>query len=220
MGAQSSTVPSQRELFTLCDITYSRLTSSASSQLFDKRMLSLSDSRGLRLPWFIPSVLPSTCPHLLHSNEPTHVLVAPCSSSPSPGRCGFIRSSLPSDTGSVRPSHVGGTARHRHLRVGAASQLVTAISGSVRPLLLLLLVAASRRQHLLGLTGIPTHFVFVVNCLFRRTAPTDGSTFVLFVCPDARLHTPASRTACSSTSHFTPCCQCRCVACAFSNLGW
>ena len=85
-----------RSVFTLCDITYSRLTSSASSQLFDKRMLSLSDSRGLRLPWFIPSVLPSTCPHLLQSNEPTHVLVAPCSSSPSPGRCGFIRSSLPS----------------------------------------------------------------------------------------------------------------------------
>ena len=149
-----------RSVFTLCDITYSRLTSSASSQLFDKRMLSLSDSRGLRLPWFIPSVLPSTCPHLLQFNEPTHVLVAPCSSSPSPGRCGFIRSSLPSDTGSVRPSHVGGTARHRHLRVGAASQLVTAISGSVRPLLLLLLVAASRRQHLLGLTGTPTHFFF------------------------------------------------------------
>ena len=163
-----------RSVFTLCDITYSRLTSSASSQLFDKRMLSLSDSRGLRLPWFIPSVLPSTCPHLLQFNEPTHVLVAPCSSSPSPGRCGFIRSSLPSNTGSVRPSHVGGTARHRHLRVGAASQLVTAISGSVRPLLLLLLVAASRRQHSLGLTGTSTHFVLFlfVCCLF---VPTHGS---------------------------------------------
>ena len=119
-----------RSVFTLCDITYSRLTSSASSQLFDKRMLSLSDSRGLRLPWFIPSVLPSTCPHLLQSNEPTHVLVAPCSSSPSPGRCGFIRSSLPS------PGQCG-----LHTLVAL---LVTAISGSVRPLLLLLLVAASR----------------------------------------------------------------------------
>ena len=121
-----------RSVLTLCDITYSRLTSSASSQLFDRRMLSLSlsDSRGLRLPWFIPSVLPSTCPHLLQSNEPTHVLVAPCSSSPSPGRCGFIRSSLPS------PGQCG-----LHTLVAL---LVTAISGSVRPLLLLLLVAASR----------------------------------------------------------------------------
>ena len=96
----------------------------------DECFLSLSDSRGLRLPWFIPSVLPSTCPHLLQSNEPTHVLVAPCSSSPSPGRCGFIRSSLPS------PGQCG-----LHTLVAL---LVTAISGSVRPLLLLLLVAASR----------------------------------------------------------------------------
>ena len=96
----------------------------------DECSLSLSDSRGLRLPWFIPSVLPSTCPHLLQSNEPTHVLVAPCSSSPSPGRCGFIRSSLPS------PGQCG-----LHTLVAL---LVTAISGSVRPLLLLLLVAASR----------------------------------------------------------------------------
>ena len=112
-----------RSVFTLCDITYSRLTSSASSQLFDKRMLFLSDSRGLRLPWFIPSVLPSTCPHLLQFNEPTHVLVAPCSSSPSPGRCGFIRSSLPS------PGQCGLSARHRHLRVGAASLAPSACRG-------------------------------------------------------------------------------------------
>ena len=85
--------------------------------------LSLSDSRGLRLPWFIPSVLPSTCPHLLQFNEPTHVLVAPCSSSPSPGRCGFIRSSLPS------PGQCGLSARHRHLRVGAASLAPSACRG-------------------------------------------------------------------------------------------
>ena len=161
--ASTPTLDSQvRNVLTLCDITYSRLTSSASSQLFDRRMLSLSlsDSRGLRFPWFIPSVLPSTCPHLLQSNEPTHVLVAPCSSSPSPGRCGFIRSSLPS------PGQCG-----LHTLVAL---LVTAISGSVRPLLLLLLVAASRRQHSLGLTGTSTHFVLFlfVCCLF---VPTHGS---------------------------------------------
>ena len=123
--SRPSTAPTSRHTTSEClySLRYHLLSTDKFCVLATIRQtnaLSLSDSRGLRLPWFIPSVLPSTCPHLLQFNEPTHVLVAPCSSSPSPGRCGFIRSSLPS------PGQCG-----LHMLVAL---LVTAISGSVRPL--------------------------------------------------------------------------------------
>ena len=191
--ASTPTLDSQvRSVLTLCDITYSRLTSSASSQLFDRRMLSLS----FRLPRSEASVVHPFRPSFHVPSSPSiqrtdarargSLLVIAISGSMR------LHSLVTAITGSVRPSHVGGTARHRHLRVGAASLarhchhrvsaafthwwhcssplspgrcglscsslpspgqyglhalvalLVTAISGSVRPLLLLLLVAASR----------------------------------------------------------------------------
>ena len=209
--ASTPTLDSQvRNVLTLCDITYSRLTSSASSQLFDRRMLSLflSDSQGLRLPWFIPpSFLPRalisfnptnrrTCSWLLARHRHLRVDAASfarhchhrvsaaftrwwhCSSPPSPGRCGLSCSFC----SSRRPAD------------GIRSDS-PALRRTVHVLFVIFLFCLL--------------FVCLFVCLF---VPTHGS--------DARFYTPASRTACSSTSHFTPCCQCRCVACAFSNLGW
>ena len=112
---------------------------------------------------FRPSFHGPSFPYFQRTDS--HVFVAPCSSSPSPGRCGFIRSSLPSPGQCGLHTLVALLVTAIRLRVGARPPLlVTAITGSVRPRYRCspspshLLVAASRRQHSLGLTGTPTHF--------------------------------------------------------------
>ena len=128
--ASTPTLDSQvRSVLTLCDITYSRRTSSASSQLFDRRMLSLS----FRLPRsevsvvhpFRPSFHVPSSPSIQRTDARARgsLLVIAISGSMR------LHSLVTAITGSVRPSHVGGTARHRHLRVGAASLAPSARRG-------------------------------------------------------------------------------------------
>ena len=121
----------------------------------DKRMLSVNfrllRSEASVVHPFRPSFHGPSFPYFQRTDS--HVFVAPCSSSPSPGRCGLIRSSLPSPGQCGLHTLVALLVTAIRLRVGARPPLlVTAITGSVRPRYRCspshshLLVAASRSR--------------------------------------------------------------------------